>query len=189
MAVHKNPGNFANGRPVHWFGRIPPRRYHAHVTHCSCHRRRAADCSRDGRAGGRARAADAGHDRSSNRSGLLGAPSSSLLAPPPSLAALWLVPRPSLGLAASSPPPLLALSKASSRKGRFPKGTRPFFYACEGSVAQAACRSSSLRTRSGFLARAKPHSVAIPNFGTYSRASAMRCFVPSTPSEACTRPR
>src|SRR6478609_3680634 len=50
------------------------------------------------------------------------------------------------------------------------------------SLTTSAWMASRRRTTSGLRARAKPHSVATPNAGTYLRASAIRFWVPSTPS-------
>jgi hypothetical protein len=61
--------------------------------------------------------------------------------------------------------------------------------AADGSREALAWMLSSLRTTSGVLARAMPHSVAIPNPLTYLPAASIRCLAPSTPSAACTSPR
>ncbi len=61
--------------------------------------------------------------------------------------------------------------------------------AADGSREALAWMLSSLRTTSGVLARAIPHSVAMPNPLTYLPAASIRCLAPSTPSAACTSPR
>ena len=58
-----------------------------------------------------------------------------------------------------------------------------------GSREALAWISSSRITTSGVLARAIPHSVAIPDTRTCLPAAASRFSAPSTPSAACTTPR